>query len=60
MLFKVITNNHSISAKQNLKFLGVLLDNKLSWKLHIQKVELNYQELLEFYSDLNIMQHNLD
>jgi len=28
--FKVNINNHSIPLKDNLKYLGVLLDNKLS------------------------------
>jgi len=30
----------------SVKYLGVLLD-KLSWKPHVQKVKLNYQELVE-------------
>jgi len=37
--FKVIINNHSIAPKNNLKYLGVLLDNELSWKPHVQKVK---------------------
>jgi len=37
--FKVIINNHNISPEDNLKCLGVLLDNKLSWKPHVQKVK---------------------
>ena len=37
--FEVIINNHNISPEDNLKYLGVLLDNKLSWKPHVQKVE---------------------
>jgi len=37
--FKVIINNHNISPEDNLKYLGVLLDNKLSWKPHVQKVK---------------------
>jgi len=37
--FKVIVNNHNISPEDNLKYLGVLLDNKLSWKPHVQKVK---------------------
>jgi len=37
--FKVTINNHTISAEDNLKYLGVLLDNKLSWKPHVQKVK---------------------
>jgi len=36
--FKVIRNNHSISSKDNLKYLGVL-DNALSWKPHVQKMK---------------------
>ena len=37
--FKVTVNNHTISPEDNLKYLGVLLDNKLSWKPHVQKVK---------------------
>jgi len=37
--FKVIVNNHNISPEDNLKYLGVLLDNKLSCKPHVQKVK---------------------
>ena len=33
--FKVTINNHTISPKDNLKYLGFLLDNKLSWKPHV-------------------------
>jgi len=38
---------------------GVLLDSKLFWKPYVQNVKLNYQELVEFYPNLNIIQHNL-
>ena len=37
--FKVIINNHSISPEEKLKYLGVLLENKLSWKPHVQKLK---------------------
>ena len=37
--FKVILNNNNISPEDNLKYLSVLLDNKLSWKPHVQKVK---------------------
>jgi len=37
--FKVIINNPNISPEDDLKYLGVLLYNKLSWKPHVQKVK---------------------
>jgi len=37
--FKVIINNHSILPEDNLTYLGILLDNRLSWKPHVQKVK---------------------
>jgi len=37
--FKVIINNHNIYPEDNLKYLGVLLDHKLSWKPHVQMVK---------------------
>jgi len=37
--FKVVISNHSISPEDKLKYLGVLLDNKLSGKPHVQKVK---------------------
>jgi len=37
--FKVTINNHTISPEDNLKYLGDLLNNKLSWKPHVQKVK---------------------
>ena len=35
----VIINNHNISHEDNLKYLDVLLDNKLRWKPHVQKAK---------------------
>jgi len=37
--FKVIINNHRIFPEDKLKYLDVLLDNKLNWKPHVQKVK---------------------
>ena len=36
---KVTKNNHTISPEDNLKYLGVLHDNKLRWKPNVQKVK---------------------
>jgi len=35
--FDMIINNHIISKVNNVKYLGVELDNKLSWSSHIAK-----------------------
>ena len=43
--FKVIINNH-ISPEDSLKYLGVLLDKKLSWKSHVQKVKTQLSRLV--------------
>jgi len=32
-------NNHIISKVDNLKYLGVVLDNKLTWNSHITQVK---------------------
>jgi len=55
---KMIINNYNISPKDSLKVQGVL-DNKLSWKPHVKRWNRNYQELVEFYLNSNIRQHNL-
>jgi hypothetical protein len=33
-----ITNNKIISNTSNLKFLGIVIDNTLSWKSHIDMI----------------------
>ena len=35
--FKIIIDNHSIFPEDKLKYLGVSLDSKLSWKPHVQR-----------------------
>ena len=47
--FKVIINNHNISPEDNLKYLGVLLDKKLSWKSHVQKVNTQQSRVCESF-----------
>ena len=36
--FSVSINHHPISKPSNLKYLGVILDDKLNWKPHIDKL----------------------
>jgi len=60
--FKVIINNCKISPEDNLKYLGVLLDNKLSWKPHVQKVKTQLSRAcvilskLKHYTTLPVLQ----
>ena len=35
--FKLSINHNLIEETDNVKHLGVQLDNKLSWKIHIQR-----------------------
>jgi len=46
---KDTTNNNSISPRDNLKYLGVLLVNKLSWKSHVQKVNTQQSRVCESF-----------
>jgi len=49
--FKVNINNHTISPEDNLKYLGVL-DNKLNWKPHAQKVKTQLSRACGILSEL--------
>jgi len=48
---KAIINNH-ISPEDHLKHLGVLLDSKLSWKPHVQKVKTQLSKACGILSKL--------
>ena len=37
-LFKLILNDNNIKPLKHVKYLGVLLDNKLNWKAHISNL----------------------
>ena len=49
------TNNHKIKREESVKFLGVLLDENVSWKKHFKYIEnkcaknygLLYKEMLK-------------
>ena len=36
--YKVYMNNHEISEVKSIKFLGVLIDNQLNWKNHLDHI----------------------
>ena len=36
--FKIFVNDNEISKNDHIKYLGVLLDNKLTWHYHMEKV----------------------
>ena len=35
--FKIFVNDKTISKNDHIKYIGVLLDNKLTWHYHIEK-----------------------
>ena len=47
--FKPSINHNLIKQTDNLRYLGVYLDNKLSWKSHIEigNSVLNFQKFAE-------------
>jgi len=58
-LFKVIINTHSISPEDKLKYLGVLFDNKLSWKPHVQKVKTQLSRACGVLTKLKTLYNSL-
>ena len=36
--FNITTNSHLIQRKDHVKYLGMIIDEKLFWKKHIDKV----------------------
>ena len=51
LLFSYNLNNHSLSTSTQLSYLGILLDNKLSWSSHINYITAN--------KTLNFLKRNL-
>ena len=39
LLLKLKLNNYEMKQAESIKFLGVLLDENLNWKLHIKYIE---------------------
>jgi len=47
-------NNHIISKVDNVKYLGVVLDNELTWNSHIAQVKNKYPKPVELFQGLDI------
>ena len=41
---------NKIETKTAIKFLGVLLDENISWEQHIRTVELKLAKILDYYT----------
>ena len=47
-------NNIEIKRENSIKFLGVIIDENLTWKSHIEVVENKILKILEFVTGLVI------
>ena len=47
-------NNNEIRRENSIKFLGVIIDENLTWKNHIEVVENKIFKILEFFTGLVI------
>ena len=47
-------NNIEIKRENSVKFLGVIIDENLTWKNHIEVVENKFLKILEFFTGLVI------
>ena len=47
-------NNIEIKRENYVKFLGVIIDENLTWKNHIEVVENKILKILEFFTGLVI------
>ena len=47
-------NNIEIKRENSVKFLGVIIDENLTWKNHIEVVEIKFLKMLEFFTGLAI------
>lgn len=54
-------NCEALECVKNIKYLGVIIDNNLKWKYHIEKLSLRVRKLIHlFYASRNIIsQHDL-
>jgi len=45
--FKLVINHNIIPQTNSVKYLGVTLDNTLSWQSHIDKISNKFQECVD-------------
>ena len=51
---KLYIDNNQIQQSESIKFLGVFLDENLTWKEHIKYIENKIPKTLASYLDLNL------
>ena len=52
---KLYIDNNQIQRSESIKFLGVFLDENLTWKEHIKYIENKIPKTLASYLDLNLI-----
>ena len=55
--FDVKIGDEIVKQVSETKFLGITIDNKLSWDTHINKLSKNCRVLLVFLTELKIIYH---
>ena len=53
--FKLILNNNDITRSEHVKYLGVLLDNKLNWKAHVSSLYSKLSKTCGVFHKLNFV-----
>ena len=53
--FSLNIGNHSITQAKSVKYVGVHIDDLLSWKTHISNLEKNYLGLVPLYANFDML-----
>ena len=51
-IFNISINSQQICEKNDIKYLGIIIDNKLNWKAHIAKLTTQISKSCEILSKL--------
>ena len=61
--FNIIMNNYTLEEKNSTKYLGILIDNKLTWQAHIDSLKAKLSQscyalyMLKSYANIEAMKH---